>query len=106
MHILAILFICACSRNDFIFLAQICCYNEDIAPFQNYLTKEWKVSKLNEHTAQSPLLTEEPSGFFTQYSETHPSSVQGFIDVPLAYKEFTLEYYLTQTEDASLILLF
>ena len=24
------------------------------APFQNYLTKEWKVSQLNEHTAQSP----------------------------------------------------
>ena len=52
---------------------------EDNAPFQNYLTKEWKVSKLNEHTAyQSPLLTKEPSGF----------------------------YYLTQTEEASLILLF
>ena len=45
---------------------QINCYNEDIAPFQNYLTKEWKVSKLNEHTAQSPLLTEEPSGFYNQ----------------------------------------
>ena len=36
------------------------------APFQNYLTKEWKVSQLNEHTAQSPLLTEEPSGFYNQ----------------------------------------
>ena len=78
MHILAILFICACSRNNFILFAQIACHdNEDNAPFQNNLTKEWKVSKASRYTAyQSPLLTEEPSGF----------------------------YYLTQTEDASFIL--
>ena len=47
------------------FFAQFCSI-EDIAPFQNYLTKEWKVSQLNEHTAQSPLLTEESSGFYNQ----------------------------------------
>ena len=46
----------------------------DNAPFQNDLTKEWKVSQASRYTAQSPLLTEEPSGFFTQYSETLPSS--------------------------------
>ena len=48
---------------------------------------------LNEHTAQSPLLTEEPSSFFTQYSETLPSSAQDFFDVPLAYKESAFEYF-------------
>ena len=48
------------------FFAQIDCYNEDIAPFPELLDQEWKVSKLNEHTAQSPLLTEEPSGFYNQ----------------------------------------
>ena len=47
------------------------------APFQNDLTKEWKVSKASRYTTyQSPLSTEEPSSF----------------------------YYLTQTEDASFIL--
>ena len=35
---------------------------------------------------------EEPSGFFTQYSETLPSSAQDFSDVPLAYEESALEY--------------
>ena len=50
----------------FISFAQIDCYNEDTVPFQNHSTKERKVSKLNEHTAQSPLLMEEPSGFYNQ----------------------------------------
>ena len=41
--------------------------NMDNAPFQTYLTKEWKESKANRYTAyQSPLLTEEPSGFYNQ----------------------------------------
>ena len=45
------------------------------APFQNDLTKEWKVFKANRYTAdQSPLLMEQPSGFFNQYSETLPRS--------------------------------
>ena len=31
--------------------------NVDNAPFQNYLTKEWKVSRVNRYTAyQGPLL--------------------------------------------------
>ena len=34
------------------------------APFQNDLTKEWKVFKASRYTAQSPLLMEEPSGFY------------------------------------------
>ena len=48
-------------------------------------------SKPSRYTAQSPLLTEEPSGFFTQYSEL-PSSAQDFFDVPLAYKEPASEF--------------
>ena len=47
-----------------------------------------KVVKPNRYTAyQSPLLTEEPSGFFTQYSETLPSFAQDFIEVTLAYED-------------------
>ena len=47
--------------------------DKENAPFQNDLTKEWKVFKANRYTAdQSPLLMEEPSSFFTQYSETLP----------------------------------
>ena len=50
-------------------------------------------SKPNRYTAyQSPLLPEESSGFFNQYSETVPSSAQDFIDVTLAYKESALEF--------------
>ena len=41
-----------------------CHNNEDNAQYQNDLTKEWKVSKASRYTAQSPLLTEEPSGFY------------------------------------------
>ena len=49
--------------------------NED-APFPDLLDQEWKVFQLNEHTAnQSPLLMEETSGFFIQYSEL-PSSAR------------------------------
>ena len=51
------------------------------------------ITKVNGYTAQSPLLPEEPSGFFIQYSETLPSSAQDFFDVPLAYKESTFEYF-------------
>ena len=52
-----------------------------------------KVVKPNRYTAdQSPLLMEEPSSFFTQYSETLPSSTQDFFDVPLAYEESALEF--------------
>ena len=65
----------------------------DIALFQNDLVKTApRVSKLNSYTAQSPLLPEEPSGFFTYYSETLPSSAQDFFDVPLAYEESASEY--------------
>ena len=67
----------------FLYLLHRSADKEDNAPFQNDLTKEWKVSKASRYTAQSPLLTEEPSGFFTQYSEL-PSSAQDFFDVPLA----------------------
>ena len=52
-----------------------------------------KVVKPNRYTAyQSPLLMEEPSGFFTQYSETLPSSAQDFSDVPLAYEESAFKF--------------
>ena len=43
---------------------------------------------------------------FSGYQLWDSSELQDFSDVPLAYKEFTLEYYLTQTEEASPILLF
>ena len=51
-----------------------------------------EVFKPNRYTAQSPLLPEEPSGFFTQYSETLPSSAQDFFDVTLAYKKSASEF--------------
>ena len=42
-------------------------------------------TKVNRYTAyQSPLLPEEPSGFFTQYSETLPSFAQDSSEVTLA----------------------
>ena len=44
-------------------------------------------------TYQSPLLTEEPSGFFTQYSEMLPSFAQDFFDVPLAYEESASKFF-------------
>ena len=60
----------------------------DIAPFQTAP----RVFKPNRYTAQSPLLPEEPSGFFPYYSETLPSSAQDFFDVPLAYEESASEF--------------
>ena len=56
-------------------------HKEDYAPFQI----NWVGVQASRYTAQSPLLTEEPSGFFTQYSELL-SSAQDFFDVPLAYE--------------------
>ena len=48
--------------------------NEDNAPFQTYLTKEWKVSKVNSYTAyQSPLLAGETLSRGSYCSETLPS---------------------------------
>ena len=76
-------------KKCFYIFAQIDCYNEDIAPFPELLDQEWKVSELNEHTAQSPLLTEEPSGFFIQYSEL-PSSSGPFEGI-VALHESTFE---------------
>ena len=53
-----------------------------------------EVFKPNRYTAyQSPLLPEEPSGFFNQYFETLPSSAQDFSDVTLAYEESSFEYF-------------
>ena len=53
------------SKERFYTFCTDCHDNEDNAPFQNDLTKEWKVSKASRYTAyQSPLLTEEPSGFY------------------------------------------
>ena len=47
-----------------------------------------EVFKPNRYTAyQSPLLPEEPSGFFINYSETLPSSAQDFSEVTLAYED-------------------
>ena len=61
------IFICACHlRNVFMSLHRSA-DNKDYAPFPDRLLGS---PRLNKHTAQSPLLTEEPSGFFTQYSET------------------------------------
>ena len=60
----------------------------DIAPFQTAP----RVFKPNSYTAQSPLLPEEPSSFFTQYFETLPSSAQDFSDVTLAYEESAFEF--------------
>ena len=37
--------------------------NED-SPFPDLLDQEWKVSELNEHTAQCHLLMEDPSGSY------------------------------------------
>ena len=51
------------------------------------------ITKVNRYTAQSPLLPEEPSGFFTNYSEMLLSSAQDFFDVPLAYEESTSEFF-------------
>ena len=46
----------------------------DAAPFQTYLTKEWKVSKVNSYTTyQSPLLTGETISRGSYCSETLPS---------------------------------
>ena len=48
--------------------------NVDNAPFQNDLTKEWKVSKVNSYTAyQSPLLTGETISRGSYCSEMLPS---------------------------------
>ena len=48
--------------------------NVDAAPFQTYLTKEWKVSKVNSYTAyQSPLLAGETLSRGSYCSETLPS---------------------------------
>ena len=44
-----------------------------IAPFQ-MVPRVSDITKVNRYTAQSPLLPEEPSGFFANYSETLPSS--------------------------------
>ena len=63
----------------------------DIAPFQT-APRVSDITKVNRYTAQSPLLPEEPSGFFTNYSETLPSIAQDFFDVPLAYEESAFEY--------------
>ena len=52
-----------------------------------------EVFKPNRYTAyQSPLLPEEPSGFFTQFSKMLPRSTQDFSDLPLAYKESAFEF--------------
>ena len=56
--------------------------NEDIAPFPELLDQEWKVSKLNEHTAQSPLLTEEPSSFYNQ------QNIETLLFYRLDYREY------------------
>ena len=49
---------------------------EDNAPFQNYLTKEGKVSKVNSYTAyQSPLLEGETLSRGSYCSETIPSNL-------------------------------
>ena len=48
--------------------------NVDNAPFQNDLTKEWKVSKVNSYTAyQSPLLAGETLSRGSYCSEMLPS---------------------------------
>ena len=50
--------------------------NVDAAPFQTYLTKEWKVSKVNSYTAyQSPLLTGETISRGSYCSEALPSFI-------------------------------
>ena len=47
-----------------------------------------EVFKANRYIAdQSPLLMEEPSGFFNQYSETLPSFTQDLSEVTLAYED-------------------
>ena len=47
-----------------------------------------EVFKPNRYIAyQSPLLLEEPSGFFNQYSETLLHSASEFIDVTLAQED-------------------
>ena len=61
----------------------------DIAPFQT-APRVSDITKVNRYTAQSPLLPEEPSGFFTFYSETLPSSAQDFFDVTLVREESAL----------------
>ena len=61
----------------------------DITPFPDG-TEGFKANRYI--TYQSPLLMEEPSGFFTQYSETLPSSAQDFSDVTLAYEESAFEF--------------
>ena len=69
----------------------------DITPFQNDLVKTApRVSdntKVNRYTAQSPLLPEEPFGFFTNHSEMLLSSAQDFFDVTLAYEESASEFF-------------
>ena len=62
----------------------------DTAPFQ---TAPRCSSQTGTPLTRAPLLPEEPSGFFTQFSETLPSSAQDFSDVPLAYKESAFEYF-------------
>ena len=50
--------------------------NVDNAPFQNYLTKEWKVSRVNSYTAyQSPLLEGETLSRGSYCSEALPSFI-------------------------------
>ena len=54
------------SKEQFYTFCTDCHDNEDNAPFQNDLTKEWMVSKASRYTTyQSPLLMEEPSGVST-----------------------------------------
>ena len=51
--------------------------NVDNAPFQTYLTKEWKVSRVNSYTAyQSPLLEGETLSRASYCSETLPGFIR------------------------------
>ena len=73
----------------------------DITPFQ-MAPRLSEITKVNRYTAQSPLLPEEPSGFFINYSETLLSSTKDFFDVSLAYEESTFESFdvtLAREED-------
>ena len=70
------IFICACHlRNVFMSLHRSTAEYEN-APFQNYLTKEWKVSRVKSYNAyQSPLLEGETLSRASYCSEMLP----GFI---------------------------
>ena len=51
--------------------------NVDNAPFQTYLTKEWKVSRVNSYTAyQSPLLEGETLSRASYCSEALPGFIR------------------------------